>query len=388
MGASTVSAMKTPTDSEQISDASAQDHDADQKKKSPDKDKAPHDADLEALSLENIRTRVLLTLDTKVKDSRKRAVNPRFKETASKKDESLLDSIAEMVLDVCISAATAGVGAHILKHCEKYFEKDSPAGEIFKTFIAEGSKAGVKGAISAAKGAGGESGDLGEFAMAQDRLVDEDYNWRAIQTLESIQDKKQGIAVLKGLNDLSDKEVEDAQYVATRDAWVSYIAKSEKLSPIQAAIQQGQTKEERLQMQLGGEIAGAAMGGGKGKLQVYAKLPRILGQEEGNLMDGKPDISTAVLNGVNEAMRSQYEDKTLAEIHIPRQIICDPKGMDNFVVNVAEDGATEHLGGEAWLKHRAVSGYGSKKEEDGTVPAGIQLLLEDLRLGSVKRFDH
>jgi hypothetical protein len=386
MGASTVSATKTPVDSEQSSEASAQDHEADQKKKSPDQNKSAQDAELEALSLENIKDRVRFTLDANVKDGRKRAVM-RLKEQASKKDESLLDSIAEMVLDVCISAATAGIGGQLLHHCEKYFEKEAPATEIFKTFVAEGSKSGLKSAISAAKGHGGENGDLGEFVFAQDRLVDEDYKDRAIKTMESIKDKKTGIAVLKGLNDVPDNAAEDAQYVATRDAWVSYIAKSEKLSPLQEAMQKGQTKEERLQTQIGAEIPGAVMGGGKGKLQVYAKLPRILGQEEGNLMDGKPDVDAAILNGVNGPIRDEYKGKTLAEIRIPRQIVCDPKGMDNFVVNVSDDGATEQLGGDSWLKHRAVSGYGSKKEEDGTVSAGIQLLLEDLKLGSIKNFD-
>ncbi len=127
------------------------------------------------------------------------------------------------------------------------------------------------------------------------------------------------------------------------------------------------------------------MDGATGVLEVLVELPAIIGTE----MEGRPEVRIAYLDGVNTALRSEYEGMALADMRIPRQITARVAGGANFTLNLDENGQANHLteSQRRWLVARSVVGHpeNASKDEWGKYSAGLQLLLAELVPSSIKK---
>ena len=107
----------------------------------------------------------------------------------------------------------------------------------------------------------------------------------------------------------------------------------------------------------------------------------------GDDVESQPHIWASYLNGVNDTIREQYEDKPLDKLRIPRQLVCSVRGdKPDFTVNVSESGTMQIVQGSGeWLAARALSAQPSladrTKAEQERI--GLDLLLADLRVSKI-----
>ena len=190
---------------------------------------------------------------------------------------------------------------------------------------------------------------------------------------------------------------------ATRDAWVSYLAQGKygsvgKRGPDGSIIGESTTNmmpQERRDWVNKGvpdsvpdhapEATDAIRGNAPGVLFVAARLPNI----SNNKMDGKPEVEKAIMNGVNEEIRSHYTGN-VDTLKIPRQIIGNSDGhFPRFTINLDENGATGSIGHEesAWLRARATVGRPESHDKDNfdKRTEGLGLLLGELNLNKPPR---
>ncbi len=200
-------------------------------------------------------------------------------------------------------------------------------------------------------------------------------------------------------------EAADRQYSASRDAWVSYLAQT-KFGAVgkNGAVQKGdvnvgptttnmstQENRDRTNKSAPGFVPERApelnpVRGTPGVLEVLAELPRI---DAADQMDEKPAVRYATLDGVNSAIREQYEGTPLADMKIPRQVVARVAGGSDFTLNLDEDGHANHLSQHQrrWVVSRAVVGHpeNASKDEWGKFNAGLQLLLAELVPDSIRK---
>jgi hypothetical protein len=125
----------------------------------------------------------------------------------------------------------------------------------------------------------------------------------------------------------------------------------------------------------------------QGVLHVSAVLPDIKPGEKPD----KATVKVAILNGVSDSIREEYNDKTLSELHIPRHVTCKTGGSYNdFGFSLDERGNQfDSMSAEdmKWLVARARAegdGYGGPGASDGWLALhGLYLLLDELRTEKV-----
>ena len=196
------------------------------------------------------------------------------------------------------------------------------------------------------------------------------------------------------------------QYDASRDAWVSYLAQTKygavgafgTYEPAMGPEVMSQTTNMMTQPTrdaanvpapgfippVAPSFADAARGHAPGVLVVMCKLPAI----RDRVMEGRPTVKLALLNGVNKAIRDQYSGQSLSNIHIPRHIDADVEGAPNFTVNLDESDAPTTLSPRErpWLVARAMAaGVAVPVGEAEHARLGLRLLLDDLVTGEIRK---
>ncbi len=197
----------------------------------------------------------------------------------------------------------------------------------------------------------------------------------------------------------------DFHYVASRDAWVTYLAQmkygvrhSKAIDENYDIIDLGPTtdltpssqREADNQRRPGNhsttdspDKAEAFLGVAPGVLTVQAELPAIpmIGDTGYYGMSGTTTVTHAYLNGVNEIIRDQYKGKPLSSARVPRVIMCHVSSGEDFTVRINEQGVVFGGGDDAeWLRRRAIVG----RPQDMAMPdvvlkqIGLDLLLADL----------
>jgi len=198
------------------------------------------------------------------------------------------------------------------------------------------------------------------------------------------------------------KGAADAHYIATRDAWVSYLAQA-KFGAIgkHGLVHAGDANfgptttdlasaEHRKKVNEGAEgyaiedapsLFGAIVRRDvPGVLEMMVTLPSI----ESNRMAGTPKVEVAALNGVNQTIRRQYAGKPVGEMHIPRQITAKVEGdRPDFMLSLNEAGGGAYVPQKqaSWLRARSLVGdhpENATKDDYERMEAGIELLLGEL----------
>jgi hypothetical protein len=120
------------------------------------------------------------------------------------------------------------------------------------------------------------------------------------------------------------------------------------------------------------------MGKAPGVLEVIATLPEIADGK----MNGKPRVEFALLNGVNNKIREQYEGVPLGEMRIPRQVVAKVDAAPDFTLNLDETGFYHYLDPKqrTWLSARAMaaSSENASKDDLSRSNEGIRILLQEL----------
>jgi hypothetical protein len=223
------------------------------------------------------------------------------------------------------------------------------------------------------------------------------------------------------------KQAATEQYAASRDAWVTYLAQArlgvvgdygpvgKHRSPLDhgpLATNMGTERQRAKQRQswdraqhghdseldaIPDEAPGAHV---PGVLSVMVELPQIKDHQ----MRGAPKIQHAFL-AVNDAIRKQYENVPLVDMHIPRQIVASVRGAPDFTINLDEQGHYNQIEEKRrqWLRLRATASHASGKDiyardheqhlatENAGKPnveleaEGLQLLLRELVPSKIKK---
>lgn len=205
---------------------------------------------------------------------------------------------------------------------------------------------------------------------------------------------------------------EDAMYAAAtaqtsvvRDLWVSYVAQV-RLGTVQASPDTRPTTDLSNQHERDRKAASegklfpvdapsvenAMRGDSPGVLAVL--VDALPFDAQGRSLGGA-EVDVAYLGGVSDAMRSQYENNTLENAHIPRHLNVRVLNLNplttatqDFVVNVDEAGSPHGLkeGQSKWLRQKYRSSHnGAKSDPTTEVREGLAALLRELRVGKIKR---
>ncbi len=297
------------------------------------------------------------------------------------------------------------------------------AGAVTKEFVEDlfsgGAEAGIKAGL-AKLGGGKDEHVIDPFIDAQKEGVSitqmkNQTRWlthgrHQVRTLD------EATRLKEACSEIPVKAAAEEQYQATRDAWVAYLAQARfgavgKHGPVtKDSVNTGPTRTDMsTQAQRDRDAKGtigyrdaadapdfrdAAQGDAPGVLEVVAELPRIVqgmpGMDVTNVMEGRPKVMIAILNGVNDTIRKQYEGTSLADMHIPRQVQAKVDGAPDFALNLDEQGNANfvHKPQSTWLQMRATVGH----PENATLgdydkqARGRELLLGDLvATGIVKK---
>lgn len=288
----------------------------------------------------------------------------------------------------------------------------APIDHVTKDFVERMFSGGTTAAINAGGkklGEGNDNNQIGPFIDAQKSGANARYMATEDAWEEEGSKKIHTIAAAQQILDtLSRPNIEAAaeeQYAASRDAWVSYLAqarfgtigqkdgaKTTDMSTQQERDQKNELAPARQWLPLdtrsekgmdAPSMNDAARGNAQGVLTISARVPRITEVESGAyVMHGKPTVDLAILNGVNEVIRKQYQGVALANMRIPRQVHVAAEWAPSFTLNLDEAGKSNILGREegTWLRYRAIAGnsQNAKLDDRGQVDKGRQLLLEEL----------
>ncbi|MDQ3365968.1 MAG: hypothetical protein M3680_11125 [Myxococcota bacterium] len=333
----------------------------------------------------------------------------RLRGDLKKEDEPDWSSqIIGAVLEVGLGAGAAAAGVRIAQAL-------GPGGaEVGAEFVKVLFEGGVNAGITAgrAKLAGGKADHvIDPFIDSQKEGVEATQMMNQKQFIKVERHKVKTVAEAKDLDDACSREnlkaAAEDQYAATRDAWVSYLAQTtfgaiaERGGAVQKdSVNVGKTTtnmssaetRRRTNKSAPGfvpstapDLAGALRGDAPGVLEVLAELPAI----EGDRMSGRPSVELAVLNGVNDTIRKQYEGTPLSAMNIPRQVVAKVDGAPNFTLSFNEKGEHNYLKTKerTWLAARATVGHpeNATKDEWSRSEEGVKLLLRDLAPSPIKK---
>ena len=265
-------------------------------------------------------------------------------------------SLAEALLEVALLGGAAAGGELIAGLLVESGEHGAVKKELVKAMFEEGIAKGVEAGRERLAGAN------------KDRAIDAFIDSQ-IEGVAAMHQENQTRFLLSGRNQVQTvKDAEnlegafahahleraaDEQYAATRDAWLSYLAQSTygdwehdqaDGSRITATNMETQAQRDRENDRLPGWVPSeapslerAVFGKSPGVLEVAVTLPAI----NDGTVQGSIEATLAVLDGVNEEIRKQYEGNPLSQIHIPRQIVAS--GAASFTLNLDERGTPCHI---------------------------------------------
>jgi hypothetical protein len=298
----------------------------------------------------------------------------RLKSDLSKADKpNWVDELLEKVLDISLTVGGERVGEYLAERLVSHEAK--AIGAMVKKACEEAAPAGVSLARESL-GAGAKP-DPAEFIAAQQMGVIAMYQEAQRKFIESGQDAIASTTEARHLvAALQPKHLIEAaghHYQASRDEYVATLAKqtlgtttdgTTDMSP--GEHEQGHATDSNL----------IAIGMDRGVLEADVMLHDDVTQE--------PTAYRAVLNGVNETIRKQYEHVPLASVKVPRLLVCSVRGdMPDFTVTVDEAGAMHLVRGSGeWLAARARAerpeAITASRQEQQRI--GLELLLRDLEI--------
>lgn len=288
------------------------------------------------------------------------------------------EQLLEQCMDVALAVGGARVGEYIVEKAgHEFAEKAKAAAEFIKKSLEEAAPKGVKTAME--KLGDNESPNVDQFINAQKDGVMGMYQDAAAAFIQDgrhqLRNTREAGVLQRALDHGHLQQAAHRQYSASRDAYLTCLARQTL----------GTTKSGSTAMSGDGEsghaagLVGALVGTDKGIL-----VAQVLAYDDVRRM---PGVWGSYLNGVNDTIREQYEDKPLGAMRIPRQLICSVRGdMEDFVVNVDETGAMELVSGDgAWLEARGKTAHPelANRSRGEQRRAGLELLLADLQITKI-----
>jgi hypothetical protein len=330
-----------------------------------------------------------------------------LEQDVSKKEEpSWSEKLAETLLEVAMGKASSAVIGLVAKKAAAVFanELEDLEGDVAKAvktinfnapqepsyeLVSDMFKKGVDFGLKAGKdkllrGAGATSQQRffnGHRHAALQMQKENDDNWQT-DGRKRVKSASQAKALAMACSRDAMEEAARTFYVGTRDAWVSYVAQRWF-----GEFEHGETDmrpqsvRDMLNRGAPGWIpkeapeAGSLLGN-PGVLEVWADLPAT----NGWWMNGKPQVTRAVLAGISKPVREQYAGMKLAQCAIPRQIVAHVQGGTDFVVNLNEHHKQGHLPKReaAWLEGRATVDQPENWDSNDKREIGLEMLLNDL----------
>jgi hypothetical protein len=293
------------------------------------------------------------------------------------------EELVDGVLEVALTAAGARCGGFIVEKLMSKKSSETLPAEFVKKMFEEGLPAGIEAlrvppALAHKK-------QVDEFIDAQVRGVDKLYKQNQVDfnnhTRHEIASLEQASQLLDACSDDNMETAAANHVIAARDAWVTYIAQAKFGSmATQEMRDETNARVPGWMPEHEPSLEAATVGEADGVLEIEARLPDI----RENRMQGTPKVRLALLNGINEATRSTYQNRPLSSMSIYRQIRCSVEGdMPDFTLNI-----NEHSGNVGWLRYakaewlraRAMVGKPSSEPHDDNSleEQGLVLLLEDL----------
>lgn len=192
----------------------------------------------------------------------------------------------------------------------------------------------------------------------------------------------------------------ERQYEATRDAWVGYLAQAkygdisheDSGGPATTNMMTAEAREKTNRWAPGfvpeaaPALGDAVFGRAPGVLMISAVLPEL--SESGRPVED-PVVTLALLNGVSEEVRREYEGQRIGDVHIPRHVAAKVNGdLPNFTINIDEAGqvTAPPYQQSAWLRARAQAAGpdGAKPGQGSQELIGTRLLLDSLVPNHIK----
>lgn len=298
----------------------------------------------------------------------------RLKSDLMKADKpNWVDGLLEKVLDISLSVGGERVGEYLAERLVSHGAKMLSG--LMKKSCEEGAPAGVS--LARESLGPGAKPDAEAFIEAQQMGVLAMYQDAQRSFIESGQDALANTAEARHLAAALDaKHLVDAarhHYRASRDEYVATLAKQTLGTTDDGTADMSPGEHEHGRATHSGLIA---MGVDRGVLEADVMLYDDVKAE--------PTAYRALLNGVNDAIRKQYEHVPLASVKIPRVLVCSVRGdMSDFTVNVDESGGMHlvHGSGE-WLEARARAENADAKNvsRHEQQRIGLDLLLRDLEI--------
>lgn len=318
--------------------------------------------------------------------------------------------IAGALLEVALGAGAAAAGVRLAQNVIP------GAGEVRQEFVKMLFEGGIGAGVTAGRtklGGGKDNNVIDPFIEAQKEGVEAAHHENQNQFIKVGRHDVKTLKTAKSLEAVCShgnmKAASNEQYAATRDAWVSYLAQTKYGARSGGGVVQEssvnvgntttnmstQEARDRANKSAPGfvpsdapDLNDAVHGKAPGVLCVHARLREI--DILGLGMNGKPEITLALLNGVNATIREQYEGVPLAAMKIPRQVLAEVDGDPDFVINLDEKG---DLGNQVpekrrrWLVGRATVAHpeNATKSDFEKYEAGLRLLLAELVPTSIKK---
>lgn len=333
-------------------------------------------------------------------ESAQRHINQLRDDLKQEDEPAWFEQVAGAVLAVALGAGAAAVGARL---AAKFVPVENGITTEFVKMLWEG---GIGAGISAGRaqlGGGSANNVIDPFIASQRKGISATQIGNQAQFITSGRQQIKTVAEAKKLAAACSAENVEAagesQYVATRDAWVSYLAQTRygavgrDGSLTKANVNVGATttnmstqdRRDQINRSAPGFVPGdapdlrdAMKGDAPGLMGVLASLPGI----SNHVMRGKPSVEIAFLNGVNGTIRRQYAGVPLAVMNIPRQVVTKVDGAPDFTLNLDERGQSNLLSPKqrTWLAARATVGHpeNATKDEWERSREGMRLLLEEL----------
>jgi hypothetical protein len=288
------------------------------------------------------------------------------------------EKLLEGLLDVCFKLSGERVGEYLAEHL--LAEGAEALASVMKKSCEEAAPAGVSLAME--RLAGNESPDVETFIGTQQVGVVAMYQEAQARFVEAGQDKiattKEAHRIKRALSAPHLVEAAQEHYRVSRDRYLTALAQQTL-----GVTADGRTDVSPGEHKIGHgpDFAWMMMGVDRGVLEADVMLHDDVREE--------PGVYRALLHGVNETIRKQYEHVPLSSVKIPRVLVCSVRGdMSDFTVNVDETGAMQlaHGSGE-WLEKRAQAERPDsvRMSRAQQQQLGLDLLLRDLEVDELGR---
>ncbi|MEO8703714.1 MAG: hypothetical protein ABI867_26930 [Kofleriaceae bacterium] len=326
-------------------------------------------------------------------------------ETLKKEDDPpWYQNVAEALLVGTLGASTAAIGVAIASKLVKVASKEVTR-EFVKVLFENGINAGV--AAGSQKLSGKREDVTGAFIQSQREGARKTHMENQKRFFEIERHKITTLEEASALEQACSAENLEAaavtHYKMSRDAWLSYLAQAEfgavgkngapKHGEGTATNMSNRESREKVNTATPGatpENAPDRRAVGRneapGVLAVAVELPGIFVDQ----MPGRPKVTKAVLNDVNETIRQEYEGQALDAARVPRLIVATVAGQQaDFGIGIDEEGRSTYLNHQqdAWLRARAVVGHpeNQQKNDYEQQQAGLKLLLREIVPTHIKR---